>query len=227
MKTNIPSIYNDLISKNHVLIAGASGSGKSVILNGIIYRLLYKDCRIILIDPKRVDLRPFKKCKQVISYAADINKIISVLSQCIESMEREYKYMERHALRKTDQKHTYIIIDEYADLIIQAKKTVEPKIIRLLQLGRAAGYHVILATQRPTADIVNGAIKCNIDTRIALKVPLAQDSRNIIGVSGAESLPPYGAGVMLDGANISIIDVPMISDLIIQERIKAVKKSIF
>lgn len=226
MTKDIPYIYEYLAQQNHVLIAGASGSGKSVLINGIIYRLLFNTCNIVLIDPKKVDLRRYRNCQQISGYATEINDIERLLESCIKLMHERYKRMARKDLVKSDEIPTYIIIDEYADLIIQDKKYIEPKIIRLLQLGRAANIHVILATQRPTSDIVNGAIKCNIDCRIALRVPLKQDSRNIIGTNGAETLPPYGNGIMLNNADISMIEIPMISDRDQQTIIEYTKKSL-
>ena len=137
--------------------------------------------------------------------------------------------MQRQRIKKSNAADIYIIIDEYADLIIQAKKQVEPYIIRLSQLGRAANIHLILATQRPTRDIVTGAIKVNLDSRVALRCSTAQDSRNILDVKGAETLPRYGYAYYRTPEGLKLISIPMIDPKELAERVKwwTNQKSIF
>ena len=191
------TICLDMLKQPHLLIAGSTGSGKSVLINSLIYTALYQSpnrCKFILIDPKRVELVDYKVLPHTISYSSEILNILKALQYSVDLMEKRYKQMQRQRIKKSNDTDIYIIIDEYADLIIQAKKQVEPHIIRLSQLGRAANIHLILATQRPTKDIITGAIKVNLDSRIALRCSTAQDSRNILDAKGAETLPRYGYG---------------------------------
>lgn len=194
------SLVLDFINQTHLLIAGATGSGKSVIINNMIYHLLYKSpkqVKLVLIDPKRVELVQYKELPHTLAYASEQVEIINTLQKCVTLMEQRYKTMQKLRIKKTKEEDIYIFIDEYADLITTSKKDVERLIIRLAQLGRAAKIHLIIATQRPTRDIITGQVKVNIDSRLALRVPTAQDSRNIINVKGAELLPRYGQAYYL------------------------------
>jgi len=222
----------DMLEQSHLLIAGSTGSGKSVLINSLIYTALYKSpnkCRFILIDPKRVELIDYKPLPHTISYNSEISGILKALQYSIELMEKRYKQMQRQRIKKSNAADIYIIIDEYADLIIQAKKQVEPYIIRLSQLGRAANIHLILATQRPTRDIVTGAIKVNLDSRVALRCSSSQDSRNILDVKGAETLPRYGYAYYKTSRGLKLISIPMINQSELASRIKwwTNQKSIF
>lgn len=209
-------LYKMMTEETHLLIAGASGSGKSVILNGIITRLLYTapcENKLILIDPKRVELSIYKNIPHVITYASEAEQIKNALNYAIDIMEARYKEMEAQQLRKFAGNHIYIIIDEYADLIVTNKKEVEPLIQRLAQLGRAANIHMILATQCILAEVINTKIKCNFPARIALKTSNAQDSRNIIERAGAEMLPRYGQCIYHSPIDGDVIyNAPMVED---------------
>lgn len=202
----------DMLKRPHLLIAGATGSGKSVLINSLIYTALYKapgDVNFVLIDPKRVELHKYKALPHTMRYACEIDDILQALIDSLMLMENRYRRMQRAGLEQSEDGHVYIMIDEYADLIIQAKKRVEPFIIRLAQLGRAANVHLIVATQRPTRDIITGAVKVNIDTRVALRCPSPQDSRNIIDQKGAEDLPQYGYGFYRRSEGMDIVQIPM------------------
>lgn len=197
----VPSLYLDMIRQPHLLIAGATGSGKSVVINGMISTIAKTmtpgHARLVLIDPKRVELVEWESLPHTLCRAYDDDSILTALNIVERTMMNRYADMERRSLRQWDREHLYVFIDEFADLMTTAKKTVTPVIIRLAQLGRAAGVHLILATQRPTRDIITGQIKVNMDSRLALRVPTSQDSRNIINVSGAELLPRIGRGYYL------------------------------
>ena len=213
----------DMLKQPHLLIAGSTGSGKSVLINSLIYTALYKSpnqCKFILIDPKRVELIDYKPLPHTISYNSELPGILEALQTAIDLMETRYKTMQRQRLKKSNATGIYIIIDEYADLIIQAKKQVERYIIRLSQLGRAANIHLILATQRPTRDIITGAIKVNLDCRIALRCPSPQDSRNIIDIKGAETLPRYGYGYYRTAAGLKLVSIPMTDPGELASRVK-------
>lgn len=213
----------DMLKQPHLLIAGATGSGKSVLINSLIYTALYNSpnrCRFILIDPKRVELIDYKELPHTLRYCSEIPDIIAGLQYSIDLMESRYKEMQRHRQKQSTAAHVYIFIDEYADLIVQARKQVQSYIIRLSQLGRAASVHLILATQRPTRDIINGSIKVNLDCRVALRCPSPTDSRNIIDTKGAETLPRYGYGYYRTAAEMELVKIPMTAPADLAARVK-------
>jgi len=190
----------DMLKQPHLLIAGSTGSGKSVLINSLIYTALYRSpnrCRFILIDPKRVELIDYKQLPHCIRYASEPGDIGAALVWAVELMEERFRLMQAARQKESTESEIYVIIDEFADLMITQKRQTMPNLIRLAQLGRAAHIHLILATQRPTRDIITGAIKVNLDSRVALRCPTGQDSRNIINIKGAETLPRYGFGYYL------------------------------
>lgn len=202
----------DMLEQPHILIAGSTGSGKSVLINTLIYTALFKAphrVQFILIDPKRVELIDYKPLPHTSIYASEPPDIAAALVGAVALMEERYKTMQRQRIKKSTESHIYIIVDEFADLMTTQKRQTMPQIIRLAQLGRAANIHLILATQRPTKDIINGQIKVNLDARIALRCPTAQDSRNIINIKGAETLPRYGYGYYLTPNGCELIQIPM------------------
>lgn len=202
----------DMLKQPHILIAGSTGSGKSVLINTLIYTALFKTpCRMqfILIDPKRVELIDYKQLPHTTIYASEPPDIAAALNWAVDLMEERYKQMQRQRIKKSTDSELYIIVDEFADLMTTQKRQTMPLIIRLAQLGRAANIHLILATQRPTKDIVNGQIKVNMNSRIGLRCPTAQDSRNIINIKGCESLPRYGFGYYLTPNGCELINIPM------------------
>lgn len=206
-------LYNDLLNEIHVIIAGQAGSGKSVVLKGLIKTLEeypIKDKNMILIDPKRVDLIRYKKDPHVLYYANEDQTAVKALNLAISIMEKRYKKMQRKLQDKCNLTDIYIIIDEFADLMTTAKKETEIQLIRIAQLGRAANIHLILATQRPTADIINARIKCNIDCRLALHTATKRDSVNICESAGAENLPRYGYGLLRNVDGLKTVKIPMI-----------------
>ena len=210
---SVYDLYTDIINQPHVLIAGATGSGKSVLINGLIATMLYSapcERQMILIDPKRVELREYRRLPHCIRYASEPEAIRDALTYAVELMEQRYRGMRR--TREYSGAHVYVIIDELADLLTTDKRAVTPLLARLTQLGRAARIHVIAATQRPTRDIINGQIAVNMDARVALRCPTAQDSRNIIHVPGAEALPRYGQAYYLTPEGLTLTPVPMLSD---------------
>ena len=192
-----PRLCLNMLKQPHILIAGSTGSGKSVLINSFIYTALYNaptQTQFILIDPKRVELYSYKVLPHTRIYASEPPEILGALNAAIDTMEQRYKIMQAAGQKETSAPDIYVIIDELADLFTTQKRETTPLIARLAQLGRAAHIHLIAATQRPTKDIINGQIKVNLDSRIALRCPTAQDSRNIINIKGAETLPRYGCG---------------------------------
>ncbi|MDO8505434.1 MAG: DNA translocase FtsK [bacterium] len=201
----------DLARMPHLLVAGSTGSGKTVCLNTIILSLLYQnspdDLKLLLIDPKRVELPAYNGVPHLISPAiTDVKQTIQALRWAIVEMERRFQILAGAGARDIksfneanggDDRMPYlvIVVDELADLMVSAASEVEGSIIRLAQMSRAVGIHLILATQRPSVDVITGLIKANITSRIAFAVASLMDSRTILDTSGAEKL--LGRGDML------------------------------
>lgn len=212
-------ITADISKMPHGLIAGATGSGKSVCTNSIIISLLYKnspdDLKLLLIDPKTVEFEPYNGIPHLlVPVVTDPRKAAGALGWAVSEMEKRYKMLSDRKVRNIEEYNTFvetlqddpdnevekmpyivIIIDEFADLMQTASKEVEDYIARIAAKARAAGIHLLLATQRPSVDVITGVIKANIPTRIALTTSSQIDSRTIIDSAGAEKL--LGRGDML------------------------------
>ena len=205
--TLAPGVLLDLSSAPHVLVAGTTGSGKSVMLNNMICSILAKNtpwtARLLLIDPKRIEFFTYKNhpmlWKPVIT---DTRKAERALEDAVNEMKSRFEYMERDEMRIWTGERLYIFIDELADLLCSADKKVskhiETLITRLVQKGRAAGIHCILATQNPTVKVFSGIIKANCPTRIALKTKTITESRVILDHKGAEELKGRGDAIISD-----------------------------
>jgi S-DNA-T family DNA segregation ATPase FtsK/SpoIIIE len=208
-------IVTDLKKMPHGLIAGATGSGKSVCINTILVSLLYKaspdDLKLLLIDPKMVELAPYNRIPHLVSpVITDVKAATASLKWAVDEMERRYELFAHTGVRDINrfnelamQHKRYsdklpfivIVIDELADLMMMSPADVEEAICRIAQKARACGIHLIIATQRPSVDVITGLIKANIPTRIAFSVSSQVDSRTIIDIGGAEKL--LGRGDML------------------------------
>jgi S-DNA-T family DNA segregation ATPase FtsK/SpoIIIE len=244
----------------HLLVAGTTGSGKSVGINGMILSLLYthtpETCRLIMIDPKMLELSVYDGIPHLLTpVVTDPNKAVVALKWAVREMENRYRNMAKVGVRNIDGFNKYImdakrkgeslsrrvqtgfdeesgqpvyeeeqldlnvlpyivvIIDEVADLMLVAGKDIEAMVQRLAQMARAAGIHVIMATQRPSVDVITGTIKANFPTRISFQVTSRIDSRTILGEQGAEHL--LGRGDMLfmeGGGRIVRVHGPFVSD---------------
>lgn len=203
-------IVADIADMTHLLIAGATGAGKSVCINTLITSILYKatpdEVKLIMIDPKKVELSVYNGIPHLlIPVVSDVQKAAGALNWAIREMERRYDLLEKYGVRNIKgynklpdiEKLPYIVIivDELADLMMTTGKEVENAIVRLTQLARAAGMHLVIATQRPDANIVTGLIKANVPSRIAFKVAGSVNSKIILDSTGAEKL--LGRGDML------------------------------
>ena len=204
----------DLCKTPHLLISGTTGSGKSVFINTILVNLLNtynkKQLEVSLIDPKRVELNIYNNLDQITDFADNLGDARNLLFNAVIETEKRYKLLERAGFRnissynsniKSPLPYKLIIIDELADILLQDKKnhkrgstepTLENLIVRIAQIGRAAGVHLIVATQRPSSDVITGLIKANIPSRVALSVSSATDSRVILDIKGAEKLTGNG-----------------------------------
>lgn len=205
-------VTGDLVKMPHLLIAGATGSGKSVCLNAIILSFIYRqspeELRMILIDPKMVEFSVYEKLPHLlVPVVTDKRKAASALRWAVSEMERRYKEMMSHGAKDIARYNLLqsnpddrmpkivIVIDELAELMMAAAKEVEDSICRIAQLGRACGIHLVVATQRPSSDVITGLIKANIPSRIALAVSDSTNSRVILDMTGAEKL--LGRGDLL------------------------------
>lgn len=215
-------VIADLADMRHLLIAGTTGSGKSVMTNTLIMSLLYRnspsDMRLIIVDPKRVEMAVYKDIPHLLTpIINDTGKALSAMKWAAGEMDRRYTIMEEEGVKtiydynekmasKSEEEkkdgeenskmpYIVIVIDEMSDLMMQASKELEPLIVRIAQLGRAAGMHLVLATQKPVVKVITGLIKGNIPSRIAFRVLSSMDSRIILDSSGAEKL--LGQGDML------------------------------
>lgn len=215
------NLFTDMLEQAHLLVAGASGSGKSVLVNGLICTMLYDSPfnqpggkQFILIDPKRTELHPYKHLPHCKYYASEPEDMIDAFHYALGIVEKRYEKMEEGGLRKYDGSDIYVIIEELADLMTTQRHTVQPLIQRLCQIARAARVHVIAVTQCPLTVVIPTPIKVNFDGIVALRTRSAQDSRNIIGVSGAELLPRYGDCLYItpDMTSVGRYPVPFITE---------------
>lgn len=213
------NIFFDMASQPHLLIAGATGSGKSVVVNGIITTLLYRfpgdsagSAQFILIDPKRVELSPYKRLPHTICYASEPGDMINALHYAMKICDERYKAMQARGERKFTGGDIYVIVDEWADLMTTQRRIVAPIVQRLAQVGRAARVHVILCTQTPIAKVIPTEIKCNFDARVGLRTRSAQDSRNILGKTGLELLPVFGQGIYMTPYEETLYKIPYVPE---------------
>ena len=220
-------IVGDLTSMPHLLIAGTTGSGKSIYINTIILSLLYKHtpekCKFILIDPKMLELSTYEGIPHLLCpVITEAKRAASVLGWVVKEMESRYRLMTREGVRNIDgynSKHKLpmpyivVIVDEMSDLMLVAGKEIEGYIQKLSQMARAAGIHIIMATQRPSVDVITGTIKANFPTRISFQVTSKIDSRTILGEQGAEQLLGKGDMLYMSSANkIVRIHAPYVSE---------------
>lgn len=236
-------VVADLAKMPHLLVAGQTGSGKSVMINDILTSLLYRnspsDLKLILVDPKQVELTPYNDIPHLLTPVInEPEKCISALKWAVAEMERRLRTMaevgkrnigEYNNLKKEEgMPYIVIVIDELADLMMMAARDVEALIVRLAQKARAAGIHLVLATQRPSVDVITGLIKANVPARIAFTVASQVDSRTIIDQMGAEKLLGMGDMLLLtsdmpkpkriQGAFISDDETNKVTDFIRMQR---------
>ena len=220
-------IVGDLTTMPHLLIAGTTGSGKSVCINTIIVSLLYKLnpdlCKFILIDPKMLELSTYEGIPHLLTpVITDAKKATSALAWTVKEMNSRYKLMSKVGVRNIDGYNTkhklkmpyiVVVVDEMSDLMLVAGKEIENYIQKLSQMARAAGIHIIMATQRPSVDVITGTIKANFPTRVSFQVSSKIDSRTILGEQGAEQLLGKGDMLFMSSANRIIrIHGPYVSE---------------
>ncbi len=220
-------VIGDLSSMPHLLIAGTTGSGKSVCINTILLSLLFRHkpdlCKFILIDPKMLELSTYEGIPHLLCpVITEAKKAATVLGWVVKEMENRYKLMTKVGVRniggynskhKLPMPYIIVIVDEMSDLMLVAGKEIENYIQKLSQMARAAGIHIIMATQRPSVDVITGTIKANFPTRVSFQVSSKIDSRTILGEQGAEQLLGKGDMLFMSSANkITRIHAPFVSE---------------
>jgi S-DNA-T family DNA segregation ATPase FtsK/SpoIIIE len=220
-------IISDLSSMPHLLIAGTTGSGKSVCINTILLSLLYRHkpdlCKFILIDPKMLELSTYEGIPHLLCpVITEAKRAATVLGWVVKEMENRYKLMTKVGVRniggynskhKLPMPYIVVVVDEMSDLMLVAGKEIENYIQKLSQMARAAGIHIIMATQRPSVDVITGTIKANFPTRVSFQVSSKIDSRTILGEQGAEQLLGKGDMLYMSSANrITRIHAPYVSE---------------
>lgn len=229
--------YTNLAKAPHMLVAGATGSGKSVLLNTMIASLLVKKApvEIYAVDTKRTDLTGYAGIPNVHTIT-EATEAVKMLARLCDQMEDRYKTLSQYGYRNIDElraggyrmNNIVVVIDEFADLMLLSGKTVEQYVVRLAQKARAAGIHLVIATQRPTRDVITGLIKANIPTRICLKVTSGLESRIILDRNGGQNLTGNGdmlylgngsfEPIRLQGAFISAREISEIQNTLTQNK---------
>lgn len=213
-------LYADMLTQSHVLLAGATGSGKSTVINGMIHAALFNaPCTVafVLIDPKKCELIKYADLPHTLKYASEPRAMLDALKYSLQIVDARFKEMQRQRMTEYTGGDVYVIVDELADLMTTAsiKREAAQVLQRIAQIGRAAHVHLIAATQCPIAAVIPTPIKCNFDCRMALRTASAQDSRNIIGVKGAENLPDprregRAHGYYRRGADLELYNLPRV-----------------
>ncbi len=234
------NLYQNMLEQSHLLIAGSTGSGKSVVINAILYHALFKApqdapgcCQLILCDPKRVELVRYKALPHVLRFANTLQTIADALTYAHSIMMARYADMEKRGLVDWDGGDLYIIVDEFADLILhnsdraenRTRTAIESTIQSLAQMGRAAHVHLIMATQAPNRKTIKANIVLNMTARLALKCESPIESKQIVGIAGAELLPDprvehCAHGLYKTGFDVAKWNLPMIPPEEITERVK-------
>lgn len=214
-----PASYGQILSRSHILIAGATGSGKSVLLNGLIATAAVKRGTFIFIDPKMVELSQWRglcSAKLVYAYADSVESSVEALQKAVNIINSRYKDCRKRGLVKTDADPVYVCIDELADLMTTAKKQALPLLQRILMVGRGANVHLIGCTQTVKADVLSTNLTANFTCRICLHTATAHHSRMVIGQTGGELLPnptiEHRAEMLVSSEfGLNKYDIPMIT----------------
>ena len=221
-------LFLDMIDQPHLLVAGATGSGKSVAINGLLSTILSKrpgdkkdEAQLILIDPKRVELAAYAHLPHTITHAAGFfpEKWVNALMTAVKIMDSRYIQMERKRLKMFDGGDLYVIIDEWANVYKNGGQAAYKAILRLTSEGRAARVHVIMATQIPKANIIPTEIRENFSARLCLRTNNSIQSRVIMEDNGCEELPRYGQGYYVKPEGTDLWKIPYVQEEEIQRRI--------
>ena len=224
MTYTVPTLYLDILGQSHTLIGGQTGSGKSVMLNGILTTACRQGNNLfILIDPKRVELRDYKQMPTVLAYANTSAETARALDKAISIMEERYRELEKQGEKKYNGNPLLVVIDELADLLISADgKRIKTQLQKLTALGRAAAVKCICATQQPSRKMLPAELSLNFTGKVALHCQTAIESRQVINVKGAEELPMYGQCLYLRPQHdLECWEVPMTDE---EDRLQAIAR---
>ena len=217
--------YAQLTPKTHMLILGSSGSGKSVVLNGIMCSLMYTNCKLVCIDLKRVELAAYNKSRKCIRYADTIDTAVNTLEWVLKETDRRYKVMQRKGQRMSTETPIYLCIDEVAELLTVDKKRCMPLLQRIGQVSRAANIKMICCSQCLLSTVISTPLRINFDTVIGLRTETSRQSTMIIGQKGLETLPKYGHLIHKSPDMLTPVHythVPMMTDFEIQCCVKQI-----
>ena len=209
-------MYEYLMNAPHILIGGTTGSGKSVLLNGIICELMESSTasktRLYLIDPKRVELYPYSKTEYCAGYSEEADEVPALLDTLIDTINERFVEMRNDGLKEYGGTRIYVVIDELADLMISdCAKEIRTKLQKILQIGRAAGVHIIAATQAPNREVIPASLVLNFTDRIALRCLSSIESRQLINFAGAEKITGFGTALYLSSKGLDTIEIPYVS----------------
>lgn len=215
MLGEVYDIYETFLKETHLLIGGTTGSGKSVVINGMIYNLLYNnpnEYRMVLIDPKMVSLAKYRNLPHVDRYANTEADMIKAIRDVEKEMMRRYSVMMESGEEDYTGGHIYVIIDELSDLMTTCRKDINLPLRRIAQLGRAACIHLVCATQRPSAIVIPPEIRCNFTGKVGLHCMSVKESEMVIDDSRLVTLPKYGQCIaQIGGEDLGRLEVPMYS----------------
>ena len=207
--------YKTILNESHILIGGTTGSGKSTTLQGIINTAINtytpNVVKFLFIDLKRVELVEWKNIPHCLGYANDLDGAINLFKYAINRLESRFKDMEQKGLTETEYTHIFIVVDELADLMQQAPKITKELISKIGRLGRAAHIHLLLATQSPQRSCLDASIQQNITCALALRCKTPIESRQVLGIKGAEKLPQYGLGIVWSSKGFEYMNLPYVS----------------
>ena len=214
---SFPAYYADLTAQPHALIGGTTGSGKSVTLNGVLRSLMRftpDEVGLLLIDPKGVELADWERVPHSLGRFCDPEEISAVIAYAVDFMEQRFTTMKRSGLKRFPGADIYIVIDEYVDIRLRCPKQTRQDITRIACKGRAAGIHLIVCTQRPTREIIDGSLRACLPCVLALRTNSGQESRNLIDIRGAEDLPLHGEALYMtpSAKGIQRVEVPFYDD---------------
>lgn len=222
---------DDLIDGGgHLLVGGRTGSGKSVVINDYLYSITAKrtprGARFVLIDPKKVELEAWRSAPFCWIYADEQDMIIKALDAVICEMENRYRQMKAARLRMFNGCEIWVVVDELGDMMTTNRKEFLPRMQRIAQLGRAARINLICGTQSPSRKTIPAELTLNFTHLLALNCRSAIESKQIVGIPGAEELPRHGVGIMQTTMGVQYISIPMTSEEAIAERIRAWQQTI-
>lgn len=216
-KITAPAWQFDAAEQAHILIGGTTGSGKSVALAGLIKSLLRftpDEVQLLLIDPKGVELTDYEPLPHSLGRFCDPDEIARVIDYTVTVMETRFREMRTRREKKYSGSAIYVIIDEYVDIRLNCPKKTRQDIVKIACKGRAAGIHLVICTQRPTREIIDGALRACLPCVLALRCSSAQESRNLLDRKGAEDLPLFGYGLYMtpSAREIQRVPIPFVSD---------------